>query len=69
MSKKHLTGLDNRTRDNDGEIRHKRSDTQVKTLRKEYGDNFAKDRRADATLGTVLKDAGVKTLSQYLKKK
>jgi len=31
-------GLDHRQRDKDGEIRQKRGDTQVKTLRKEYGD-------------------------------
>jgi hypothetical protein len=32
------SGLDNRCRDNDGEIRHKRSDTLVGTLRQTYGE-------------------------------
>ena len=35
------TGLDGRVRDHDGEIRHKRSDTKVGTLRSIYGENFA----------------------------
>jgi len=41
MAKHFPKGLDNRMRDRDGEIRQKRSDTLVGTLRKEYGDNFA----------------------------
>ena len=61
-------GLDGRCRDNDGEIRHKRRDTEVGTLRKVYGDAFASDYRSDAHLGTVLDDAGVDTLSEYIKK-
>ena len=44
MSKEHCNdGLDDRCRDNDGEIRRKRSDTLVDTLRHEYGESFAKD--------------------------
>jgi hypothetical protein len=39
--KYHEIGLDNRTRDDDGEIRQKRGDTLVRTLRQEYGPNFA----------------------------
>lgn len=69
MAAKHFPkGLDNRMRDHDGEIHKKRSDTKVKTLRKEYGDDFAKDYRSDATLGTVLKKEKVPTLDQLLKK-
>lgn len=69
MTKKHFPkGLDNRMQDRDGEIRKKRSDTQVKTLREEYGENFAKNYRSDATLGTVLKKEKVDTLDQLLKK-
>jgi len=49
-------------RDYDGEIRKKRSDTKVETLRKEYGDNFAKGYRSDVTLGTVLKKEKVDSL-------
>jgi len=56
MAKDCKTGLDNRYRDNDGEIRHKRSDTLVGTLRQTYGSDFAKGYRRDAKLGTVLKN-------------
>jgi hypothetical protein len=63
------TGLDNRCRDNDGEIRHKRNDTQVGTLRQTYGDNFAEGYRSDAKLGTVLKNERVATLSELLKRR
>lgn len=61
------TGLDNRCRDNDGEIRHKRVDTLVGTLRDTYGPDFAKGYRSDAKLGTVLDREGVNTLSDLLK--
>lgn len=37
------TGLDNRMRNQNGEIRRKRTDTKVETLRKTYGDDFAKN--------------------------
>ena len=53
MAVKHYPkGLDGRQRDRDGEIRKKRSDTKVDTLRKEYGQNFAEGYRGDAHLGT-----------------
>ena len=69
MAKTHFPkGLDNRMRDQNGEIRKKRSDTKVETLRKTYGDDFAQGYRADATLGTVLKREGADTLDQLLKK-
>ena len=55
-------------RDQDGEIRKKRSDTLVRTLRQEYGDGFAEGYRSDTKLGTVLKREGVETLDQLLKK-
>jgi len=63
------TGLDNRCRDGDGEIRHKRRDTLVRTLRDTYGEDFAAGTRSDATLGTVLERAGARTLTEYLKKR
>jgi hypothetical protein len=63
------SGLDDRCRDRDGEIRHKRSDTQVGTLRQSYGDDFAKGYRSDAKLGTVLKEEKAATLSEYLKRR
>lgn len=69
MAKKHFpTGLDGRMRDEDGEIRHKRRDTLVKTLRKTYGPEFAKGYRSDAQLGTVLDKEGAETLDELLKK-
>jgi hypothetical protein len=63
------TGLDNRCRDEDGEIRKKRDDTLVRTLRKTYGEDFADDFRSDATLGTVLKETNSASLSDYLKRR
>jgi hypothetical protein len=70
MATRHFPkGLDNRQRDQDGQIRKKRSDTLVRTLREEYGQGFAPGHRDNATLGTVLKKAGVDTLDQLLKKR
>jgi hypothetical protein len=62
-------GLDGRHRDKDGEIRRKNSNTLVGTLRKEFGDGFAKGYRSDAMLGTVLKKEGKESLYQLLKKR
>lgn len=70
MTNKHYPrGLDNRMRDHDGEIRRKRSDTLVGTLRETYGPDFARGYRTDAKLGTVLDKTGLDTLDQLLKKK
>jgi hypothetical protein len=69
MARNCNTGLDNRCRDGDGEIRHKRSDTLVRTLRSTYGGGFAEGTRSDATLGTVLQRSGAQTLTEYLKKR
>ena len=68
MSKHFPKGLDNRMRDQDGEIRKKRSDTLVRTLREEYGEHFAAGYRANARLGTVLKKEGLESLDQLLRK-
>lgn len=62
-------GLDHRHRDRDGEIRRKNSNTLVRTLRKELGDDFAKGYRSDATLGTILRKEGKESLHQLLKSK
>lgn len=62
-------GLDGRSRNEDGEIRKKRIDTLVGTLRQEYGQDFAQGYRSDAKLGTVLEREKVDDLSQLLKKK
>jgi hypothetical protein len=69
MAKQHYPkGLDGRQRDQDGEIREKRGDTRVGTLRKEYGDDFAKGYRSDTKLETVREDTG-KSLTELVKKK
>ena len=60
--------LDDRHRDEDGRISQKHGNTEVGTLRKTYGDDFAQGYRSDTHLDTVLDDAGVDSLSQYLKK-
>lgn len=60
-------GLDERCRDADGEIRQKRSDTLVGTLRRTYGEDFAEGFRSDAHLGTVLRETNSNSLSDYLK--
>jgi hypothetical protein len=62
-------GLDDRCRDGDGEIRRKRRDTLVGTLRREYGSDFAPRIRSDATLGTLLDRSGARSLSEYLRRK
>ena len=69
MSNKHYPkGLDGRQRDEDGQIREKRGDTLVRTLRKEYGPDFAKGYRSDTKLGTVRESEG-KSLTEIVKKK
>jgi hypothetical protein len=60
-------GLDDRHRDKDGTIEKKRGDTLVRTLRKEYGTEFARGYRSDAKLETVRKQEGVDSLSELLK--
>lgn len=60
-------GLDDRHRDQNGEIRRKRKDTLVGTLRETYGPDFLSDFRSDATLGTVLKKTGLSSLTELLK--
>jgi hypothetical protein len=60
-------GLDDRSQDQNGEIRRKRSDTQVGTLRETYGPDFGNGIRSDATLGTLLERSGSSSLSDYLK--
>lgn len=69
MTKHYPKGLDGRMRDHDGEIRKKRSDTLIRTVRDEYGDDVAPGYRADAKLGTVLKREGLNSLHQLLKKR
>lgn len=62
-------GLDGRARDQNppkgGQIREKRADTKVGTLREEYGQDFAPGFRSDAHLGTVRERTG-KSLHQLV---
>jgi hypothetical protein len=60
-------GLDQRCRDNDGEIRQKRGDTLVKTLRKTYGEDFAPGVRGDAKLETLRQRTDGESLSRLVK--
>lgn len=69
MNKSCSTGLDERCRDEDGTIRKKRRDTLVRTLRGEYGEDFAPDTRDDTELGTVLDRAGADSLSEYIRQR
>ena len=62
-------GLDNRCRDLDGEIRQKRGDTLVRTLRETYGPDFVPGVRSDARLDTLRQRAGGASLSKLLKGK
>lgn len=61
-------GLDDRRLDLDGEIRRKRGDTLVGTLRKTYGPDFAPGVRSDTRLDTLRKRAGGESLSKHQKK-
>jgi hypothetical protein len=60
-------GLDDRCRDQNGQIREKNGNTRIDTLRKTYGDDFASGLRGDAHLQTLLDRTGAATLSDYLK--
>jgi hypothetical protein len=61
------TGLDDRCRDRDGEIRQKRGDTLVRTLRKTYGEDFAQGVRGDARLDTLRKRTDGESLSKIVR--
>lgn len=71
MKKDHTCneGLDDRCRDLDGEIRRKRGDTLVGTLRKTYGPDFAQGARSDMRLDTLRDRMGGASLSKIIKGK
>lgn len=58
--------LDGRARDNDGEVRRKRGDTLIGTLRGEYP-GFAPGVRADMRLDNYLDREGLDSLSNALR--
>jgi hypothetical protein len=60
-------GLDKRHRDKSGRIERKHGNTKVAALRKEYGESFAKGRRTDLMLKTLLKETGSASLHDYLR--
>lgn len=60
-------GLDNRHRDNDGEIHRKRGDTLIQTIRKEHP-GFAPGVRGDMKLGNYLDREGYESLTDAVKK-
>ena len=66
LPKKRSPTLVERHRDLDGEIRHKRGDTLVGTLRNTYGRDFARGYRSDTKLSALLKRTGSASLSEYL---
>jgi hypothetical protein len=59
--------LDGRHRDRSGKIEKKHGNTRVASLRKEYGASFAKGRRKDMMLKTLLKETGSASLHEYLR--
>ncbi len=69
MTKHCNSGLDDRCRDRDGEIRQKRGDTLVGTLRKTYGPDFAPSVRSDMRLDMLRERMGGASLSQIVKGK
>lgn len=54
----------NRSRNETGELRRKRSDTHVGTIEEQYGMDF--DVRSDMHLGTLLEKEGVDSLNDLL---
>ena len=61
-------GLDDRHRDDDGEIRRKNGNTQIASLRDTYGEHFAGGYRSDMKLKNLLYREQAILLSYYLKK-
>jgi hypothetical protein len=59
-------GLDSRCQDLDGEIRRKRGDPRVDTLRGSYGENFASGYRGDMKLENLLDLEGASSLSELI---
>jgi hypothetical protein len=60
--------LDSRHRDKGGRIEKKHGNTRIASLRKEYGESFAKGRRKDMMLKTLLKETGSASLHEYLRR-
>lgn len=61
-------GLDDRHRNEDGQIDRKHGNTKIDSLRETYGGNFGGNHRGDMELENLLKQENVDSLSQLLKK-
>lgn len=61
-------GLDSRCQDSNGEIRRKRGDTLISSLRDTYGEDFAQGYRSDMKLETLLDREGAGSLSELLRR-
>jgi len=61
-------GLDGRHRDTTGRIDKKHGNTRIGSLRKTYGEHFAKGRRKDMMLKNLLAETGTDSLHAYLRK-
>jgi len=65
MARHFPKGLDGRMRDEDGEIHHKRGDTHMGNVEKEYGKDFGV--RSDMRLDSFLNRNGFDSLSEALR--
>jgi hypothetical protein len=59
-----MNGDDDRSRDNDGQVRLKRSDTHMGTIEQQYGRDFGV--RSDMQVGNFLKENGMESLHQLI---
>lgn len=59
-----MRGDDNRSRDNNGQVREKRGDTHMGTIEDIYNRNF--DVRSDMHLGNYLKEHNLESLHQLI---
>jgi hypothetical protein len=60
--------LDGRHRDRTGRIDREHRNTRIGALRKTYGEHFAKGRRKDMMLKTLLAETGLESLHAYLRR-
>ncbi len=65
MTKHYPKGLDNRMRDENGEIREKNGNTKMGTIEKEYDKDFGV--RSDMKLKNFLEQEGYDSLNEVLK--
>jgi hypothetical protein len=61
------SGVDNRGRNKNGNVDHMHPNTRIRHLREQFGQAFAPGWDGERTLGDLLKESNVASLSQYLK--